>query len=400
MNMNKEHHQSKCPVCGVSTATEFIRILDVPIFCNVLWETRDQALSAPRGNIFLHYCRVCGHVYNDAFDPGQVAYCPQYENSLYYSPTFREYMVGLAERLIHAYGVRNRDIIEIGCGKGEFLQLMAGMGNNRCLGFDPSYGLRKADQDVQPKGFHVIRDYFSEKYSGYKADCIVCRQVLEHIVEPKSLLEMVRRSLIPQDNALVFFEVPNVMFTLRELGIWDLIYEHCGYFTSTSLRRLFLEGGFELLSVSESFGGQYLCIEAKDGGARKLVQLDPSGASLDAVEECVRRFSESHRQMMSKWNEVLAGLQRSGVQPVVWGGGSKGVTFLNLLKTQGIISHVVDINPRKNGLYVPGTGQQIISPDSLSTIRPEVVIAMNPLYVNEIECMLRQRGLSCRIMTA
>ena len=63
-------------------------------------------------------------------------------------------------------------------------------------------------------------------------------------------------------------------------------------------------------------------------------------------------------------------MRRSGIKPVVWGAGSKGVTFLNVLKSDGAIDYLVDINPYKQGLYVPGTGQQVVSPDMLAEIWP------------------------------
>ena len=76
------------------------------------------------------------------------------------------------------------------------------------------------------------------------------------------------------------------MFTLKEFGIWDLIYEHYSYFTALSLSRLFAGAGFKPLSLEEAFGSQYLCIEARPvTEINKPVRgpQDPSHAAVESV---------------------------------------------------------------------------------------------------------------------
>lgn len=372
---------------------KFLDIRDVPVFCNILWDSREEALKAARGDIDLVFCRACGHVFNSALDPARMTYSPRYENSLHYSPAFREYVGGLARRLVTTYDLQNKDIIEIGCGKGDFLRLLAEAGNNRCLGFDPSFDPHRNGQDNRSERFSVVQDDYTEKYSNCPADFIACRQVLEHIVEPRRFLTTIRHAIGDKDQTVVFVEVPNVMYTLKAFGIWDLIYEHCGYFTETSLWRLFVKTGFIPLAVAEAFGGQYLCIEAKPSFQQKRFQTGPDNLSIEAVESHVNGFAGRYHQLISKWWKVLAKMRRSGTKAVVWGAGSKGVTFLNVLKVEGGIDYVVDINQHKQGLYVPGTGQQVVSPDDLSDIRPDVIITMNPLYTDEIEKMIDERQL-------
>jgi SAM-dependent methyltransferase len=385
--------ENRCPVCGSTITAKFLDIRGVPVFCNVLLDSRAEALKAARGDIAMVFCRSCGHVFNSAFDPARVRYSPRYENSLHYSPAVREYVVALGRRLVATYDLHNKDIIEIGCGKGDFLRLLADAGKNRCLGFDPSFDPHRNGQADRSERFSVVQDEYTEKYAHCPADFIVCRQVLEHIPEPRRFLETIRRTMGDRPQAVVFVEVPNVMFTLRDFGIWDLIYEHCGYFTESSLRRLFLETGFIPLSVSEAFGGQYLCIEAKPSFQQKRCQPGADSISIETVDRHVNGFAARYRQQISKWRKVMAELRRSGTKTVVWGAGSKGVTFLNVLKRASGIDYAVDINPHKHGLYVPGTGQQVVSPDDLPDIGPEVIVTMNPLYANEIEKMVDDRQL-------
>jgi SAM-dependent methyltransferase len=391
--LSGKSQQSNCPVCD-SVATEgLIAIHDVPVFCNVLLPNHAKALDADKGDIHLLFCHTCGHVYNGVFDPTRMQYHPGYENPLHYSPTFQKYLVELAQRLVSIYDLYGKDIIEIGCGQGDFLRLLAEMGPNRCIGFDPSADPQRIEQSARSNRLIVIQDYFSEQYADYRADFIACRQVLEHIAEPRQLLKSIQRALDGRDNRLLFVEVPNALFTLQQFGIWDLIYEHCSYFTSLSLSRLLVEAGFKPLKITETFGGQFLCSEAQASVDKNMFTPDPAALTMEELNKHVQLFADNYRKTISAWQENLARLQPSGRKPVIWGAGSKGVTFLNVLKITDAIDYVIDLNPSKQGMYIPGTGQQIVPPEWLPEIRPRAVIVMNPLYVSEIRKMIATRQL-------
>ena len=69
------------------------------------------------------------------------------------------------------------------------------------------------------------------------------------------------------------------------------------------------------------------------------------------------------------------------------------MTFLNLMSSHAEIDYIVDINPHKQGFYIPRTGQRVISPDALSDYQPDVVIAVNPQYMDEIRKSLADRDI-------
>jgi hypothetical protein len=81
-----------------------------------------------------------------------------------------------------------------------------------------------------------------------------------------------------------------------------------------------------------------------------------------------------------------------------WGAGAKGVTFLNMVPNADKIEYVVDSNVRKQGMYVPGTGQPISSPDRLQDYQPDIVIVLNPLYTYEISSALAGLGVNSEIV--
>lgn len=388
-------NQKKCPVCASNDVLVFIEIPEVPVFCNVLWPSREEAQGAPKGDITLGFCTDCGHIFNTGFDPGHVHYNSDYENSLHYSTIFQDYARGLAERLIAHYGLYGKEIVEIGCGNGEFLRLFNELGGNRCVGFDSACNTKSGSGEAD---LIFIKDHYSEKYSAYKGDFFCCRQVLEHVSEPRIFLEGLRSSIGDNLNTVVFFEVPNILHTLKDNGVWDVIYEHYSYFSPLSLRRLFESCGFRVINQMKCFRDQFIGIEASPDHS-------PAGASADKKELAtlsrdVAAFTAKYTGNVLKWSYKLKVLKAERRKTVVWGAGSKGVTFLNTLKVKDEIASVVDINPNKQGKFIPLSAHEVVNPQRLAEIRPDVIIVMNPAYLDEIAKMAAGLGLRSRILKA
>lgn len=394
MNNKNTRKENICPVCKSSNTDVFLDIPEVPVHCNLLWETSDDALKAPRSDIILMFCEDCEHIFNSAFDPDLMEYTQQYENSLHYSPFFQGYARELADRLIGTYDLHGKNIIEIGCGKGEFLKLLCEMGKNRGVGFDSSY--ENVGETISPgSDITFIKDFYSERYLDYRADFICCRQVLEHIQYPFEFLTDIRK-MIGNNETILFFEVPNIDYTLKDLGIWDLIYEHRSFFGRNSLACLFNSCGFSICNLIETYNGQFLCIEAVPDSAPS--NQNTGYCTSLKMKYDVREFTKIFWSTIEIWKTKLKMIERSGQRAVLWGAGSKGVTFLNMVDSINKIEYVIDMNPRKLGKYIPGTGQKILSPEFLREYRPDIVIVMNPIYKNEIQQILNNLGSSARLM--
>jgi len=396
------------PVCPQSESIPLIDMDNVPVHCNVLWPTRAAALSAPRGDIHLTYLPACGHTYNPAFDAALMEYTQEYENSLHFSPHFQEYATALANGLIAKYDLYGKDIVEIGAGKGDFLIMLCAMSGNRGWGYDPSY---VPEPGYTAPNVTFVEDFYTEKYIDQRADLIVCRHVLEHIEDPDAFLAQVRRA-VGEQQSVVFFEVPNALWTLRRGGIWDVIYEHCSYYSPSSLAHLFRRHGFRVLAVNEVFGGQFLTIEATPAGGEQAADAagdnghTPDGRAAIGAEDLLaltadaRAFAANYAAKRDEWRARLRALAAAGQRGVVWGAGSKGVTFLNATGAGEEIVAVVDINPRKQGKFVAGTGQPIVPPAQVADIRPDFVIMMNANYREEIGGMLDKMSVAAEILVA
>jgi SAM-dependent methyltransferase len=105
----------------------------------LLVEDRAQALNFSNGDIELAVCGGCGFIFNTAWDSERTIYSDQYEETQGFSPTFNTFNRAIAEELISSYDIRGKTVLEIGCGKGEFLSLICELGGNRGIGYDPSF---------------------------------------------------------------------------------------------------------------------------------------------------------------------------------------------------------------------------------------------------------------------
>lgn len=369
-----------CPVCHHLQTRHLLTLDNLPVFCNVLYGSREEATAVTRGTITLTYCPQCGHLFNSTFEADKVDYDVTYENSLHFSPHFQAYASQLAQRLIEQYGIRNKQIVGVGSGKGDFLRLLCQLGGNQAIGFDPSYGGADTEQ------IRFVQDSYSATYAHLKTDMVSCRHVLEHVPDPRQLLTPVLEASQPE--TLIFFEVPNTLYTLQDLGIWDLIYEHCAYYTPHSLAYAFTQQGVQVQQLEAVFGNQFLTIE---GLQTQTAVMPPLPFPLTELEAIVNQFAQRFRQKLAQWEAYCQ--QWQGKRVVIWGTGSKGVTFLNLIGGSWV-AQAVDINPRKRGQFVAGTGQEIIAPEMLSANPPDVVIIMNGNYEAEIRQMLAKLNLT------
>jgi SAM-dependent methyltransferase len=368
----------------------------IPVHSVRLLRTQEEALAFPRGSLRLGFCAGCGFITNTEYDPAPQDYGDSYEETQGFSPTFNAWASELARLWVERYGLQGKDVLEIGSGKGEFLISMVEHGAGRGVGIDPSFVEERVSSPAAER-ITFIKDYYSEAYGHLTGDAVVCRHTLEHIHPTGDFMEIVRRSLEGRPDTVVLFELPDVLRVLREVAFWDVYYEHCSYFTPGSLARLYRRAGFEVLDLALEYDGQYILIEGRP------VHDPPSAPHpleepVDEVADAVRGFASSFAVTRERWRDRLSSARADGRRTVIWGGGSKGVSFLTTLGVEDEVGYVVDVNPYKQGMYMAATGHEVVSPAFLQGYRPDLVVVMNPIYLSEIGAELSSLGVDTELV--
>ncbi|OOZ41136.1 hypothetical protein BOW53_05260 [Solemya pervernicosa gill symbiont] len=367
----------------------FFRLSQLPLFCNVHYADADSARAAARGDIELVLCPECQLITNRAFDSMRLEYSDSYENALHFSPVFRDYASSLAADLIERFELQGKRIVELGAGDGHFLGLLCADGINRGVGFDPA--LRISGETPPWLELHVGEH--NARQQGGEADLIVARHLLEHLQAPLPYVKyLLNESMLKNDGAL-YLEVPDGRYMLEQFAFWDVIYEHVLYFSDVSLGRLLRRAEAGEYRISRAFGDQFLYAEVdREGG---LSVSEPSG-DLQLLAE---RFAAEWNSQLSVLEQRIAVLSSESRKIAIWGAGSKGVTFSNLVNDQGAIKAFIDINERKQHSYAAGSGVPIMPPEYIKQHDIDTILIMNANYQHEIKAMVRDLGGSAECIT-
>lgn len=381
-----------CKACGTAGPEPFYAQSGIPTNSCLLIEGEAAARGFSKGELELACCPACGFIQNNRFVPESAVYSQAYEETQAFSPRFTHYIDELIDDQDRKHGLAGKTVLEIGCGKGDFLERLVERTGARGIGIDPAFRPdRRAS--TTPDRLTFVQDFYGPAYAHVDADYICCRHTLEHIPDVAAFLAMVRAGIGERTDVVVLFEVPDVERVLAELAFWDIYYEHCSYFSAGALGRLFQGSGFDVLSVRKVYDGQYLVIEARraQGSPPDLpAGLDPP----KAMAALARAFASRMQVKLEALRSDLDAWRADGKRIVLWGSGSKAVAYLVSLGVSEEVQAVVDINPHKAGCYLAGTGHPVVAPSRLLELQPDVVLVMNPIYLEEIGRTLAGLGLA------
>ncbi len=328
-----------------------------PVLQNRVYDTAEEARNCPKGNIEIIEDSVTGLIYNAAFQPELMVYDSNYNNEQGVSHHFREHLDQVAQIISTHLGRLN--LVEVGCGKGFFLEMLLSYGYD-ITGFDPTY---------EGNNSRVLKEYFRPEVMRTSRG-VILRHVLEHVVNPIDFLNQIKES--NGGGGLIYIEVPCFDWICEKKAWFDIFYEHVNYFRMIDFHRMFSK----IIARGKLFGNQYLFVVADLSSLQMPKVSDYSKHT--PIPDFIDRMNYSENN-------------RTELGPVgVWGGASKGVIFSLLRERLGKpVMNVVDVNPQKQGKFLPGTGLRVQSPSELLESLPAgcTIYVMNSNYLDEIKAM-------------
>jgi predicted small metal-binding protein len=317
-----------------------------------------------------------GFVENARFDPDVIFYDDDYQNNQSHSPSFSAHLQETANYL-SALLPHGGKIVEIGCGKGDFVELLQEKEQFDVIGFDATY------EGTNP----AIQKRYLTSDDRIDADLVVLRHVLEHIQKPHNFLEMLEEVFT---QAQIYIEVPSYEWILQNQTFFDITYEHVNYFSQKALCSLFDDA--EII-WKPCFSDQYQFV---------ISDLSLLSTCFKTAYENGTWETQDFASLFPSLSETIRTIKSQCAtckNVYLWGAATKGCMFLvhisNDDELMERLKFTVDINPNKCGKYLPGSLKPIKAPQDFyqQATTDDLLLISNPRYRDEIEADLKDNGL-------
>ena len=209
--------------------------------------------------------------------------------------------------------------------------------------------------------------------------------MLAHVPDVNDFVAGMKLHMLLKPGGVITMEFPHLMRLIAD-NQWDTIYhEHFSYFSFLTVARVFEAHGLRLFDVDElpTHGGSlriYGCHsddaeKPETDTARALRERERAAGyeQLDTYLGYSRRVERDKRQIL----RFLGDLKEQGLRVAGYGAPAKGNTLLNYCGVGcDFVDYTCDLNPHKQGHFLPGSHIPIRSPEEIRADRPDVVLIL------------------------
>jgi len=357
---------NKCRVCGNKFFEEpLLRYENMPRAAQFLPDAR--SLKNDKGvTLEVCQCSACGLVQLNN-DP--VPYYKEVIRAAAFSEEMKDFRRKQFADFVQKFSLAGKKVIEIGCGRGEYLALM------KQFGVD-AYGLEYSEGSVKQcvkDGLKVSKGFIqgsTDRLNDAPFDAFFILNFLEHLPAPNSTLRGIYNNLT--DDAVGLVEVPNFDMILRNKLFSEFICDHLFYFTKETLNTTLRLSGFEIIECNEAWHEYIISAIVKKRSKLDLSHFYKHQTKLkNEIEEYIRRFKDK--------------------KVAIWGAGHQALAIISLINLAGKIRYVVDSATFKQAKFTPATHIPIVSPDELDSDPVDAVIVMAASYSDEVARIVREK---------
>jgi len=310
-------------------------------------------------------CSCCGLL---QLNSRPVPYYREVIRATAFSDEMKMFRVEQFRHWIEQYKLDGCKLLEIGCGKGEYLSLL------KSAGFD-AYGMEYSAASIkacQQQGLNVFSGYLGDNSFrlDLSFDAFVCFNFMEHWPDPNACLQHLHDCL--SENAIGFVEVPNVDMVIENGLFSEFIADHLLYFTEDTLRFTLQKNGFDVLDCHQVWHHYILSAVVCKRGVLDL-----------------RLFEQLRSNIAIQLHAFIDRFPAKRV--AIWGAGHQALAVISLAEIAPKIVYVIDSAPFKQGKYTPATHLPIVPPDELSVNPVDAVIVMAASYSGEVVEIVRTK---------
>lgn len=328
--------------------------------------TADQLANDKGVTLALHQCSGCGTV---QLTNAPVPYWRDVIRAAGISPEMRAYRLAQFNRWLEEYGLKGRKVLEVGCGRGEYLTLLLEAEAD-------AHGVEHLEASVSAchsAGLPVTQGFIDGPKSllaDGPFDGFAILNFLEHIPCAHLTLRGIAANL--SDGAIGLVEVPNFDMILSAGLFAEFIPDHLFYFTRQTLSSLLQANGFEVLGCRPEWHDYVLSVIV-----RKRRPLD------------IAPLTACQTDLKASFDAFLSCFAPGRV--AIWGAGHQALALISLMELSSRIRFVVDSAPFKQGRFTPATHLPIVAPEQLTESEVDAVIVLAASYSDEVARIIRER---------
>ncbi|HCK03628.1 MAG TPA: methyltransferase [Methylophilaceae bacterium] len=287
------------------------------------------------GTLTLKKNKLLGLYVNSTYEEELTVYDNTYQNNQSHSLAFKKHLSEVYSIFKKQFNI-NSKIVDVGCGKGDFVNLLNSESYFDAIGFDTTY---------EGDSARIHKRYLNDT-DKINANVIVLRHVLEYVPSPHTFLELLYKIF---GNVDIYIEQPNFDYTVNEQVFTDITYERVNYFTKKSLKNLFTKS-----ESGNLFNNQYQYVIANLENLSHKYNAEFSNRDNWIDIEFYSLFSKLHLKI----KEINILVEQSN-NTFIWGASTKGCMFLhhylNLIKSTEKIKFAIDINSSKFDKFLPSS---------------------------------------------
>ena len=365
---------SKCLLCD-SSLRDSHKILIKNIPHSAQGFSKNESKIKRNFSSYLFQCKCCNHVQLDSIP---VEYYKEVVRSVGISKEMKSYRKRQFEEIRKDFFNNSKKIkvLEIGSASGEYSEILSHT-------FDQVIATEKGEKNIQnnqKKGIHCINTHpddfdFSEKLKEFgKFDFICCFSYLEHLPNPKRTMLLLNEFL--KEDGFYLIELPNSEMIFKRGLLNEVIPDHLSYFTINTSTSKMSKASIEVIKSSCTWQNYIISLICR--------KMDRNPLTI---------MQNNYQSFENKVNYLFKNKKFNHKKIVIWGAGHQSLFTISTSILGKKASYIVDSSPSKQGLYAPGSGLKVYSPNKLKTNIPDILIIACAGYNSEVKKMLDDMNL-------
>ncbi|MFA7413587.1 MAG: class I SAM-dependent methyltransferase [Rhizobium sp.] len=336
--------------------------------------------------LVIRVCQDCLLVQTEDFASRETFFSENYAYFSSFSSSWLSHAKSYVDAMVERFGLDpSFRVVEIAANDGYLLQYVKARGI-ACLGVEPTASTAAAARD---KGIEILEDFFGAaladglEQQGWSADLMAANNVLAHVPDINDFVAGFARLLKP--TGVATFEFPHLLNMVAEAQFDTAYHEHYSYLSLTAVDRTFAANGLRVFDVETTpWHGGSLRVFAdradyahheRSGAVDAMLAREAAAGMLDPAYYAA--FQDVAQRVRNDFLEFLIDCQRQGLKVAAYGAAAKGNTLLNFAGVKpDLLSFVVDKNPAKQGMLLPGSRIPVVEEHVLKTEKPQRVVIL------------------------